>query len=204
MIGAVGDELVLELCDLERDGVDEPQRRLDVAEPRFGELEAGEQRSAFKAEQVRYRAGVPEGEQADRMRFFNAVRCRTRWRRKRASSRSQRTAGSGSQMAGTRSFRLNSASTWASMRSVLRARGAIPFTFWALAISTDQPYSSKVSCTKRAPFIDSMTARTSSLLPYVRATEQTSRRRPSRSGGAVVTSSVVPFLGEQMDVETVP
>ena len=42
--------------------------------------------------------------------------------------------------------------------SVLHASGAKPFTFWASAMSTSQPWSSKVSWTKRAPVIDSMTA----------------------------------------------
>jgi hypothetical protein len=45
------------------------------------------------------------------------------------------------------------------MRSVLQASGASPFTFCASAISTFQPASSSRSCTKRAPFIDSIAAR---------------------------------------------
>ena len=40
----------------------------------------------------------------------------------------------------------------------LQANGARPLTFWASAISTVQPASSKKSCTKRAPVIASMTA----------------------------------------------
>jgi hypothetical protein len=56
----------------------------------------------------------------------------------------------------------SSARIQASRRSVLQAGGARPFTFLAQATSTDQPQSSKVSWTKRAPFIDSITARTSS------------------------------------------
>ena len=67
---------------------------------------------------------------------------------------------SGNQIAGTRSRRDNSANTNASIRSVLHANGASPFTFAASAISTSQPASSSVSCTNRAPFIDSITART--------------------------------------------
>ena len=39
------------------------------------------------------------------MRFFSVVRCRTRCRRKRASSRSRRIVGSGSQIAGTKADR---------------------------------------------------------------------------------------------------
>jgi hypothetical protein len=87
---------------------------------------------------------------------------RTRWRRKRARSRSARTVGPGSRMAGTRSRRESSANTDESMRSVLRASGASPSTFLASATSTDQPQGSKVSWRNRAPFIDSMTASTSS------------------------------------------
>ena len=69
--------------------------------------------------------------------------------------------------------------------------GASPFTFLASATSTDQPQSSKVSWTNRAPFIDSMTANTSSV-PQSLSTWRTSDWSPSRSGGAVVTFSVAP------------
>ena len=48
------------------------------------------------------------------------------------------------------------ASTIESIRSVLQARGARPLTFWASAISTDQPSCSSVSWTIRAPVIDSI------------------------------------------------
>src|SRR6059036_776533 len=47
--------------------------------------------------------------------------------------------GSGSQIAGTRSRRVSSVSTQASIRSVLQANGARPFTFCTSAISTCQP-----------------------------------------------------------------
>ena len=63
--------------------------------------------------------------------FLSPVRCRTRCSRNRARSRSARTPGLGSQMAGTKSLRASSASTQASIRSVLQARAAKPFTFWA-------------------------------------------------------------------------
>jgi hypothetical protein len=53
-------------------------------------------------------------------------------------------------MAGTRSRRESSASTQASMRSVLQARGARPLAFWASASATSQPWRSSVSWTKRA------------------------------------------------------
>ena len=45
--------------------------------------------------------GLPKAMSAAWMRFLNMTRWRTRWRRYRACSRSARTAGSGSQMAGT-------------------------------------------------------------------------------------------------------
>jgi hypothetical protein len=64
----------------------------------------------------------------------------------------------GSQIAGTRSRRESSASTHASILSVLQASGAKPLTFTASAISTVQPRSSSWSCTNRAPVIDSMAA----------------------------------------------
>ncbi|MGC1814372.1 MAG: hypothetical protein WA696_09570, partial [Solirubrobacterales bacterium] len=47
-----------------------------------------------------------------------------------------------------------------SIWSVLQASGARPFTFWASAISTDQPACSRVSWTILAPVIDSITAQT--------------------------------------------
>jgi hypothetical protein len=40
----------------------------------------------------------------------------------------------------------------------LGASGASPFVRWASAISTSQPISSRLSWTKRAPFIDSIAA----------------------------------------------
>ena len=55
--------------------------------------------------------GLPKLIRLEWMRFFNITRWRTRWTRNRARSRSARTAGSGSQVAGTRSCRLSSAST---------------------------------------------------------------------------------------------
>jgi hypothetical protein len=55
----------------------------------------------------------------------------------------------GNQIAGTSSRRASSASTQASIRSVLQASGARPFTFCASAISTCHPASSSRSCTKR-------------------------------------------------------
>src|SRR5215218_5482814 len=94
------------------------------------------------------------------MRFFSVVRWRTRCRRNRASSRSRRIEGSGSQIAGTRSRWESTARTRASILSVLHANGARPLTLCASATNTSQPRSSSESCTNRAPFIDSITART--------------------------------------------
>jgi hypothetical protein len=57
-------------------------------------------------------------------RCFKLERWRTSCKRQRARSRSARTRGSGSQIPGTRSRRASSASTQASIRSVVHARGA--------------------------------------------------------------------------------
>ena len=70
------------------------------------------------------------------MRFFSAVRWRTRCSRKRARSRSARTPGVGSQISGTRSRRDSSARTLASILSVLAASGASPLTLTASPIAT--------------------------------------------------------------------
>jgi Family of unknown function (DUF5996) len=103
--------------------------------------------------------GLPWVSKTACTRCLRLERWRTRCKRQRARSRSARTSGSGSQIAGTKSRRESSASTQASMRSVLQASGASPFTFCASAISTCQPASSSRSCTNRAPFIDSIAAR---------------------------------------------
>ena len=83
--------------------------------------------------------GRPKLIRVEWIRFLSADLCLTRCRRKRASSRSSRTLGSGSQIAGTRSRWQSTASTFESILSVLQASGARPLTFWASAISTDQP-----------------------------------------------------------------
>ena len=98
--------------------------------------------------------GCPNASRVAWIRFFSAVRCRTRCSRQRACSRSARTAGVGGQIAGTESQRDNSASTHESILSVLQASGASPLTFCASAISTCQPASSSWSCRNRAPFTD--------------------------------------------------
>jgi hypothetical protein len=128
--------------------------------------------------------GRPKANSVACTRFFSAVRCRTRCNRKRARSRSARTPGVGSQTAGTSSRRHSSASTHASIRSVLHASGANPLTFCASAICTCQPRSSSWSWTNRAPFIDQVAAITGCPNP---ATWRASPRSPSTSGGAAVT-----------------
>ena len=95
--------------------------------------------------------GLPCVSKVAWMRCFRLERWRTRCKRNRARSRSARTRGSGNQIAGTSSRRESSANTQASMRSVLQASGASPFTRAASAISTCQPWSSSWSWTKRAP-----------------------------------------------------
>jgi hypothetical protein len=98
--------------------------------------------------------GRPNASSVACTRFLSATRWRTRCSRHRARSRSARTCGSGSQIAGTSSRRDSSARTQASIQSVLQASGAKPLTFWASAIWTSQPASSSWSWTNRAPFID--------------------------------------------------
>src|SRR6266545_2190099 len=122
--------------------------------------------------------GTPCWNRIEWTRFFSELRCLTRCSRKRARSRSALTAGSGSQISGTRSSRASSASTQQSILSVLQASGASPRAFTASAIRTSHPASSSRSCTKRAPLIDSITASTGA--SPSRCTSFTS---PSRSGG---------------------
>ena len=101
--------------------------------------------------------GCPKEISVAWMRCLSIERCLTRCIRKRACSRSRRTRGSGSQMSGTRSRCESTASTRASILSVLHASGARPLTLAASAISTSQPSASRRSCTNRAPVIDSIT-----------------------------------------------
>ena len=131
-------------------------------------------------------------------RCLRLERWRTRCRRQRARSRSARTSGSGSQMAGTRSRRASSASTQASMRSVA-GEGRQPFHFCASAISTCQPASSSSSCTKRAPFIDSIAARTGCAVPND-ALAQAAQSISIRRSGATFDCRTLAV--EQVEVET--
>jgi hypothetical protein len=59
----------------------------------------------------------------------------------------------------------------------------------ASATSTSHPSSSSVSCTNRAPFIDSITARAGC---RYRATRSARPRNPSASGGAAVSATSSP------------
>jgi hypothetical protein len=104
--------------------------------------------------------GCPKVIIVEWMRRFRLDLCLTRCSRKRACSHSHRTLGSASQIAGTRSRCESTARTCASIVSVLHANGARPLTFCASAIDTSQPSRSKLSCTNRAPVIDSITPRT--------------------------------------------
>jgi hypothetical protein len=71
----------------------------------------------------------------------------------------------------------------------LQANGAKPLTFCASAISTCQPASSNWSCTKRAPFIDSIAACTGPPNSPIRSANTAN---PPRSGAAVVTANGAP------------
>jgi hypothetical protein len=124
------------------------------------------------------------------MRCLSIERCLTRCRRKRASSRSSRMRGSGSQIAGTKSRWLSVASTRESILSVLQANGARPFTFLASAISTSQPSCSSVSWTSLAPVIDSTTAQTGS--PWASSIRRASLVSESASGGIASRSKCSP------------
>src|SRR5947209_8660327 len=130
---------------------------------------------------------IPCATRIEWTRFLSAVRCLTRCRRKRARSRSALLAGSGSQISGTRSRRASSASTQASILSVLQAKGASPFALTASAIRTSQPSRSSRSWTKRAPFIDSITASTSAS-----PSRCTSPASPSASGATAPRSTSSP------------
>ena len=130
------------------------------------------------AEQIADRAGCPKANSWAWTRCFSAERSRTKNSRQRARSRSARTSFSSSQIAGTRSRRESSASTHASMRSVLHANGASPLTLCASTTSTSQPSRSSVSCTNRAPFIDSIAARTATG-PWRNCVKRANPRRPS-------------------------
>ncbi len=146
-----GGEFAVDAGDFGVEVIDEGLGCGDVVALRVGEHQVVEVLAAADAEQIGVPVRVPERQQAG---MDTALQRRTmlhQMQRNRARSRSARTVGVGSQIAGTRSRRDNSASTNASIRSVLHANGANPLTFTASAISTSQPASSRVSCTTRAP-----------------------------------------------------
>ena len=96
MIGAGPPELGCDRGDLALDLVDQLEARVDVSPPGVGELKGIEQLAALDPEQVGDRAGSPKLIRVEWMRWLSAERCLTRCKRKRASSRSRRTLGSGS------------------------------------------------------------------------------------------------------------
>ena len=186
-----GAQALFDLGDLVAQLVDEPQGRLDVTSPGLFELEAIEQLAAADAEEVRDRTGVAEGHEAgvDPVLESRAVldemeaeagpyTISAHGRVGQPDRRHEVAPGELGQHPGVDAI-------------FLQASGASLFTFLASATSSDQPHSSKVSWTNRAPFIDSMTASTSSV-PQSPSTWRTKERSPSRSGGAVVTLSVEP------------
>jgi hypothetical protein len=115
-------QCALELGDAAVEFVDEGDGRVHVAAPRLGQAALGEQRPAAHAEEIRDGTLHAVGEEGGVDAVLRRERWRTRCSRNRARSRSARTSGSGSQIAGTRSRRESSAKTRASMRSVLHGR----------------------------------------------------------------------------------
>jgi hypothetical protein len=140
--------------------------------------------------------GRPKLIRVEWIRHLSAVLCLTRCIRKRASSRSSRIRGSGSQIAGTRSRCERVARTIESILSVLQASRARPLTFCASAISTDQPCCSSVSWTMRAPVIDSTTVQAGSDL--VDPSRERSQRVDVGRDGELV--EVLSLAGEQAAV----
>jgi hypothetical protein len=88
------------------------------------------------------------------------------------------------------------------MRSVLQANGARPLTFCASAISTAQPQRSSVSCTNRAPFIDSIAAdtgppwRSSTSLANPANASPSATPRPSRPAHHRASTGSNPAAGD--------
>jgi hypothetical protein len=101
VVGAEPAQLTLALFDLPVELVDQTRARLDRPFPRLGQAETGEQLAAADAEQIGDEAGLPWVSSAAWTRCFRLERWRTRCSRQRARSRSARTRGSGSQIAGT-------------------------------------------------------------------------------------------------------
>ena len=145
VVGAHRPQLPLAGVDLGVELVDEAQARGERRRPGLGDREAPRAAPGPAPRTGRDTGtGWPKAMSVAWIRFFRAVRWRTRWSRKRARSRSARTAGSGSQIAGTRSRRASSARTQASILSVLAASGARPLTL------TGHPRSRRPSRRARA------------------------------------------------------
>ena len=64
MVGTGSPQVPFDAGDLCVQLVDEPERRLDVAPPRLGELQTIEQLAAAHAEEVGHRTGMAEGHEA--------------------------------------------------------------------------------------------------------------------------------------------
>jgi hypothetical protein len=130
VVGAEPAQLRLAGRDLAIKLVDQAQAGGESALPWLGELEPGEQLAPADAEQVGDRAGLAVRKQ-DRVHAL--LQARTVTDHVQTPTRA--------------------------LGSVLQASGASPFTFCASAISTCQPATSSRSCTKRAPFMDSIAGR---------------------------------------------
>jgi hypothetical protein len=111
VFGALALELHGQLRDLRLEVIDQPEADVDVVPPRVGDLQAIQQLAAGVAEQIGDRARVPEGDQRSVDAVLQRRAVADRCNLKRASSRSRRTDGSGSQISGTRSRADSVAST---------------------------------------------------------------------------------------------
>ena len=105
VVGAERAQLALAGVDLVVERVDQSERGVRRSTPTARAAQPLEQLAAAGAEQVACPRSGCRAEAVAWIRFFSAVRCLTRWSRNRARSRSARTAGSGSQISGTRSRR---------------------------------------------------------------------------------------------------
>ena len=104
-------------------------------------------------------------------------------------------AGSGSQIAGTRSRCESTASTWASIRSVLQASGASPLTFWASATAPPSP-APRACRARTAPRSSTRSRRAPApMRPNARQAAQ-----PSASGGAANPATTSP-AHDQADIQ---
>jgi hypothetical protein len=126
VIGAERLELFVDRGDLGLELVDHLHRGENPAAPWLGE--SRRLRSSRPCTPNRSDTGqrCPNASSWAWMRCFSELRLRTKNSRQRARSRSWRCSKDGSQIAGMRSRRDSSASTHASIRSVLHASGASP------------------------------------------------------------------------------